>query len=65
MGWWTDGEGARGFFSDDLNIPSGWVRTGDPNEAPAPADPLDHDGDGKKGGSPKGEKATARKKPKK
>lgn len=26
MGWWTDGEGARGFFSDDQCIPDGWTR---------------------------------------
>lgn len=26
MGWWTDGEGAKGFFSDDLCIPEGWTR---------------------------------------
>lgn len=30
---------------------------------PPPADPLDHDGDGRKGGSLAGEKATAKRKP--
>lgn len=62
MGWWTDGEGARAHFSDDVNVPAGWTPTGDPTVAPVKADPLDHDGNGKKGGSEKGEKATARKK---
>lgn len=61
MGWWTDGEGARGFFSDDQNIPSGWVRAADPNVVPIQPDPLDHDGNGKKGGSKAGAEATARK----
>lgn len=58
MGWWADKEGNRGFFSDDVNIPFGWERTADPNVVP---DPLDHDGDGAKGGSLPGKRATARK----
>jgi hypothetical protein len=58
MGWWTDGEGARGFFSDDLNVPVGWTAIPAPDALP---DPLDHDGDGRKGGSLSGKRATARK----
>lgn len=51
MGWWTDGEGAKGFFSDDTNVPADWKPMKAPDEAREAADPLDHDGNGAKGGS--------------
>jgi hypothetical protein len=37
----------------EIALADGWV----PHK---PSDPLDHDGDGEPGGSPKGEQATAR-----
>jgi hypothetical protein len=35
MGWWTDGEGARGYFSDDQCVPQGWAPVPAPDELPS------------------------------
>lgn len=53
------GAAARVFENiDELNLPPEFFKPTARASAPAAADPLDHDGDGKKGGSKKGDEST-------
>jgi hypothetical protein len=64
--WWKPEEEAPPvLFRDEAEVPEGWIFVPGSYDWQrgvwVDPDPLDHDGDGKKGGSPAGKNATARK----
>lgn len=61
-GWRYGPNGELELFQREEDVPQGWTRT-PPGPAEPKADPFDHDGDGKPGGSlPKAKRAPARRK---
>lgn len=59
--WFNGPKGEAAIFACAEDVPNGWTSGAEKRSAKAEKAQLDHDGDGKVGGSLKGEKATAKK----